>query len=353
MSSSDQDTIASRLHENSIVIDAHNDTILRLIEKGPFLTETRGKFDNIGDKNKFLRPPLTFYEDSESSKIDLPKAQKGGINCLIFACWVSPRYSNPLSRLLSYLDTLESEIQNAEGIKLAKDYDDLQNNIKNSQISALVSVESGLPLQENLSVLRMLKKLGITSLSLTHLRRNALGDGSACKSDSHLTRFGREVVNEMNQLGMIIDLAHINRKGFYDALQESSDPVMVSHANVSSLTSHHRNLKDRQLVELAENGGVIGLSFVSNFLQNSEENGDLTASIDELLDNVDYLKDLVGVNHIGIGSDFDGGGELSNLRDISDFPKITEGLVRRGYSSEEIKKILGGNFMRLFEEVLN
>ena len=353
MSSSNQNDTAARTHETSIVIDAHNDTVLRLVEKGPFITETRGKFDNIGDKNKFLSPPLTLSEESESSRIDLPKAEKGGINCLIFACWVSPRYSNPLSRLFSYLDTLESEIQKTEGIKPAKDYDGLQNNIKNSKISALISVEGGLPLHENLSVLRMLNKLGVTSLTLTHLHRNALGDGSACESDSHLTNFGREVINEMNQLGMIVDLAHINRKGFFDAIQESSDPVIVSHANVNSLTSHHRNLTDKQLVRLADNGGVIGLSFVSNFLQNSEGNEESTASIDDLLDNVDYLKDLVGIDHIGIGSDFDGGGELSDLHDISDLPKITKGLVQRGYSSGEIEKILGENFMRLFKEVLS
>jgi len=353
MNSSNQGNTASKIHENSIVIDAHNDTVLRLVEEGPFITETRGKFDNIGDKNKFLSPSLTLSEESESSKIDLPKAKKGGINCLIFACWVSPRYSNPLSRLLSYLDTLESEIQDAEGIKLAKDYEELQNNIKNSKISALVSVEGGLTLNENLSVLRMLSKLGITSLTLTHLHRNALGDGSACESDSHLTSFGRKVVNEMNQLGMIVDLAHINRKGFFDAIQESRDPVMVSHSNVNSLTPHHRNLTDKQLVKLADSGSVIGLSFVPNFLQNSEESEEPTASIDDLLENVDYLKDLVGIDHIGIGSDFDGGGELSDLQDISDLPKITKGLAQRGYSSKEIEKILGGNFMRLFEEVLN
>jgi len=353
MNSSNQDNTASRIHENSIVIDAHNDTVLRLVEEGPFITETRGKFDNIGDKNKFLKPSLTLSEESESSKIDLRKAQKGGISCLNFACWVSPRYSNPLSRLLSYRDTLESEIKDAKGIKLAKDYEELQNNIKNSKISALVSVEGGLPLQENLSVLRVLSKLGITSLSLTHLHRNALGDGSACESDSHLTSFGRKVVNEMNQLGMIVDLAHINRKGFFDAIQESSDPVMVSHSNVNSLTTHHRNLTDKQLVKLADSGSVIGLSFVPNFLENSEESEEPTASIDDLLENVDYLKDLVGTDHIGIGSDFDGGGELSDLQDISDFPKITKGLAQRGYSSGEIEKILGGNFMRLFEEVLN
>lgn len=339
-----------QLHRRSIVIDAHNDTVLNLIEEGPFITDSRGKLSKSGQEKRFLQPSTTLSEDSERGEIDLPKIEEGGLDCLIFSCWVSPTYENPLSRLMQYLDTLHRELRETEGIELATNYSELEDILQSSQVAALISVEGGVPLNQQTSALRMINKLGVSSLTFTHFDRNALGDGSGSDFESRLTDFGREVVEEMNRLGMIIDLAHFNRKGFYDALEESEDPVIVSHANVDGVTPHHRNLTDRQLRKLAEAGGVLGLSLVPNFIKDVDNRTEVTLA--DFLDHVDHIRDLIGTDHIGLGSDFDGGAGFPEVSDVRDFPKITEGLLSRGYSDGDIEKILGGNLLRVFEEVL-
>ncbi|MBS3788997.1 dipeptidase [Candidatus Bipolaricaulota bacterium] len=341
-----------KIHGESNIVDAHNDTILKLIEEGPFVTMTRGRFDSLGNEKGFLQTPVTLSGPSNKSKVDLSKTIEGGVNCLIFSCCVSPNYNAPLIRLLQYLDKLHSAIETTKGIRLATTYQELEEALQDSQIAALISVEGGTPLKKEISVLRTINKLGVTSLILTHFGRTSLGDGSGKDFDSHLTNFGRSVIKEMNRLGMVVDLAHLNQRGFYDAIELSKDPVIVSHANVDKLVKHHRNLTDKQLRQLANKGGVIGLSFVPNFLMENGNKTNSKASTKHLLNHIDYLKDLIGIDHIGLGSDFDGGGGLSDLKDISEFPNLTKGLVERGYSPTEIEKILGENFLRVFKSVL-
>lgn len=340
------------IHENAVVFDAHNDTVLRLIEEGPFVTPTRGELNVMGRKKEILKPPATLAKCSGESRIDLPRAIEGGVNCLVFSCFVSPDYADPLRRLIQYLDVLLGEIEGTEGISLAKSYRDIEGALENSEIAALISIEGGSPLKESVEVLRTLNRLGVTSLILTHFRRNALGDGSGADYGSGLTDFGREVILEMNDLGMVVDLAHINRNGFFDALEASKDPVIVSHANVYGLVEFHRNLTDEQIRNLADKGGVLGLSFVSDFIQERSDDEDEKATVGDLIDHVDYLKDLVGTDHIGIGSDFDGGGGLADLPDTSKLPRFTRGLIDRGYSTSEVEGILGRNTLRVYREVL-
>lgn len=341
-----------KIHQESTVFDAHNDTVLRLTDEGPFVTMSRGDSNPQGKQKEFLKPTVSLSERSEDSKIDLPRTIEGGVNCLVFSCWVSPSYEDPLRRLIQYLDTLFSEIKATDGIKLATTYNDIESILDDSQVAALISIEGGAPLKKSIEVLRTINRLGVTSLILSHFGRNALGDGSGDDYDSHLTDFGQEVIEKMNSLGMVVDLAHLNRQGFYDAIEVSDDPVIVSHANVYGLVEHHRNLNDKQLKKLADKGGVMGLSFVSDFLKENKDSNNGKASLEDLLDHIDYVKNLIGTNHIGIGSDFDGGGELSDLKDISEFPKLTQGLIKHGYSLSEIEKILGGNFLRVFKSVL-
>jgi membrane dipeptidase len=183
----------------------------------------------------------------------------------------------------------------------------------------------------------MLYKLGVRSITLTHFARNELGDGSRDDSGSHLTEFGFEVVREMNRLGMIIDISHINETGFWDVIKNTKSPVIASHSNCKALSDHHRNLTDDQIRAVAKNGGVVNLSYCGGFIKQGVTRENLReVTIDDWLDHVDHINDLVGSNHIGLGSDFDGGCGFPGMDDITKVPEITRGLVSRGYSDGEI-----------------
>ncbi len=177
---------------------------------------------------------------------------------------------------------------------------------------------------------------------------NCLGTGVSTgePSTNGLTSFGKELVEECNRLGIVVDVAHLNEAGFYDVMEISSDPVINSHANAHALCNHRRNMKDDQLKAIAESGGVVNVLFC--FLDEEEEK-----TLGKLVDHIDYIVDLVGVNHVGIGSDFDGLSEtLPEVRDVSDYYKISAELLRRGYDGEEISKIIGGNLERVFKKVI-
>jgi membrane dipeptidase len=239
---------------------------------------------------------------------------------------------------------------------LATNYDEIMKAIKNKKIAAVISVEGGEPLEGKIEVLRILHRLGVRSLTLTHFPRNELGDGSGADSGSHLTKFGKEVVEEMNRFGMLIDISHLNETGFWDVIDLSREPIVATHSNCKALCNHHRNLKDDQIKALAEKGGVLNLSFCANFIKNKVGIGNpetmRKVSIEDWLDHLDHAVNLVGTSHVGIGSDFDGGCGFPGLDDITKIPSLTKGLVSRGYSNQDIKKILGENNLRVFKKVL-
>lgn len=178
--------------------------------------------------------------------------------------------------------------------------------------------------------------------------RNELADGvGESETEGGLTRFGRAVVQEMNRLGMVVDASHLSEAGFWDVLEVSNQPVITSHANSRCICNHRRNLTDEQIRALAARGGVIGLTFYPDFIHPDQP------SLEKLLDHMDHIISLAGVDCIGLGSDFDGIDQVtSGLEDISRLPAITEGRWRRGYREEEIAKILGGNFLRVLQQVL-
>jgi membrane dipeptidase len=343
----DQVERAKSIHKSSLVVDTHNDTILHLIKSPPFITSE-------------MSPPTprrTLGEKSEYGQIDIPRIQIGEVDCLLFAMYVSPQYSSRLLRLIQMLDTFHIEVaKNPNTISIVTNYKEIVKTVKDGKIAAVITVEGGEPLEGKIESLRTIYRLGVRSLTLTHFPRNELGDGSGADSGSRLTNFGKEVVEEMNRLGMIIDISHLNETGFWDIIELSKAPILATHSNCKALCSHHRNLKDDQIKALAEKGGVLNLSFCAGFIKDGVGFGDPEAlkkvTMLDWLDHLDHAVELVGTNQVGIGSDLDGGCGFPGLDDITRFPHITQGLVYRGYSDQDIEKILGGNNMRVFKKIL-
>jgi len=334
---------ASTIHKKAIVVDTHNDTLQDMMA-GPIPHALEYS----------LRRTLGIRSDQ--GQIDLPRIEEGGVDCLIFAMVVSRGIyrGRRLRRLLQMLDVFYSEVEeNSDKIALAKTYREVIDTVKKGKVAAVLSIEGGEALEGELGALRMVYKLGVRSMTLTHFARNELGDGSRDDSGSHLTDFGAAVVEEMNRLGMVIDVSHLNETGFWDVMKRTKSPVIASHSNCKALCNYHRNLTDEQIEALAKNGGVINLSYCAGFIKEGVTMQTLNqVGINDWLNHLDHVVDLVGVNHVGLGSDFDGGCGFPGMDDITKVPNITRGLVARGYSDKEIEKILGGNNLRVFKEVL-
>ncbi|MFZ5646279.1 MAG: dipeptidase [Bacillota bacterium] len=318
---------ARDLHFSSLVVDAHCDT----------LTELDRQERRLGKL-------------SEKGHVDLPRLALGGVNMQFFAVFISNEYrDNPLARALQVFDTFFTGIQdNFEKAEVVYTYDDIGRITSCNKLAALLTVEGGEALAGRIETLRMFYRLGVRGLTLTWNGRNELGDGvSEAGTGGGLTRFGVAVVREMNRLGMLVDVSHLSEPGFWDVMRESEKPVIASHSNCRALHDHPRNLRDEQIKVLAAAGGVVGLCFYPVFLSDGQ------ASLDMLLDHAVHLADVAGVDCIGLGSDFDGiECVIPELSDITRLPLLTEGLLRRGFSPHEVKKILGGNFLRVIKQVL-
>lgn len=341
--SSEEETRALKVHSKSLVVDTHCDRIMTLMPPPPSVLP-----DSSGEVEMDL-------------SVHLDKLGDGGVDCQVFAVYVSPAYHPiALRRALQMIDVFNTEVErNRNRVALCTDYSEIVKCADDGTISAVLSIEGGEPLMGDLRMLRIFHTLGVRALGLTHFPRNRLADGSAeMRSNSGLSSFGVLVVEEMNRLGMIIDVSHINEKGFWDVIEVSKDPVLASHSNCKSLCDHHRNLSDEQVKALSEKGGVMGITYVAPFLEKAPGGADdfrSPSSVSRILDHIDYAVKLVGSDHVGLGSDYMGRNQtrIKGLEDISKLPNVTRGLVSRGYSDSEIRKILGGNFLRVFERVLH
>lgn len=316
---------ALELHNQMLIVDGHCDTLLHA----------------ANEKRNICRP-------SDTGHIDLIRLKQGGVKVQFFAAFIETIYKpfSSLTRATQLIDTFYSEIELCGGLLVPGfSLRQIKRDLKDGKITAILGIEGGEALNADLAVLRMLFRLGVRFLGLTWNQRNQIADGvGESITGGGLTRFGREVVREMNSLGMVIDLAHISEAGFWDVLQVSGHPVIVSHANCYKLCDHPRNLKDDQIQALAKTGGVFGLSFVPDFMGKN---------IDDFLDHLDYVAGLAGTDVIAIGSDFDGIEETpEGLKDCRCYPGITAKLMERGYTEKEIRGIMGENMFRLMEQVL-
>ena len=314
---------------NYKIVDAHCDTVGIFLENGGY----------------------DFYARNDKGHIDLPRLKESGIILQFFALYIEEKYKpvGSLAYCLCLLDSFYETRQRFPGeLRTIYSRTDLKNALNSPKPAALLSVEGGEALEGELAVLRLLFRLGIRALGLTWNQKNQLATGIG-EEDPHsgLTPFGRQVIREMNRLGMLVDLAHINRQGFFEALETSSAPVVVSHANTRALCDHPRNFSDDQLRALSRVDGVIGMSCCPDFVDSQNP------SVDKLLDHFVHAAEVAGVDHLGIGADFDGIEQvIEGLEDVTGLPRLAGALAERGFSREEIDKITHKNFLRVLEKVL-
>jgi membrane dipeptidase len=332
------------LHQNALVIDSHNDAIVSHIRRG-YLSISGARTPEhqryYEGTVAYLRGPL---ESEVVVQINLPKMRQGGVDAAFFAVDVTRAWKNHLAYALDAFGFFEAEVEaHSDQIIIAKSAEDIRQAKADGKLAAILVIENSEGVERSLNILRMLHRIGIRSIGLTHNPNTWAAAGNAEeRSGGGLTQFGVQLVKEMNRLGMLVDVSHISERGFWDVLEVAERPVIASHSNSKAVCDHPRNLSDAQIKCIAENRGVIGITFVPSFIDPN------TPTLSRLLEHIDHIVNLVGVDHVGIGSDFDGGGDL--LVDATAFPTITEGLLERGYSEEGIRQILGENHLRLLAE---
>ncbi|WP_434631970.1 dipeptidase [Thermoanaerobacterium thermosaccharolyticum] len=288
---------------------------------------------------------------NDKGHIDLIRLDEGMVHLQVFATFVEPEYmrKDAATKTLKMIDKLYQLMEKTDKIKLILSGKDVEEAKNESKIGALLSIEGGEALEGDLALLRMFYKLGVRAMTLTWSLRNDLGDGILGSSDYGLTSFGKDVIKEMNRLGMIVDVSHLNERGFWDAINICEKPLIASHSDCKALCRHPRNLSDEQIKAIADKGGVIGINFCPNFLRDDDN-----ASIEDVLDHIEHIVNLVGINHVGFGSDFDGIEKTPlGLDDVASFPKILDGLKKRGFSDDEINSISHDNFERIIKEILS
>ncbi|MDK2824048.1 MAG: rane dipeptidase [Clostridia bacterium] len=306
-----------------------------------------GHCDSILEVSKGIR---SLTKQSDLGHLDFPRL-KGRVNLQFMALFIEDFYKphNSLLHTLELIDLINKEIRDIEFVEVVLNKKDLIT-FSPSMVKVLLAIEGGEALAGSLGVLRCLFRLGIRVLTLTWNNRNELGDG--CGEEPFgkgLSKFGREVVKEMNDLGMVIDVSHLAERGFWDVIEITNKPIIASHSCCKSLASHVRNLSDEQLKALARVGGVIGINFYPKFLNDNP----YKASIDDVVRHIVYASEIMGPEHVGLGSDFDGiDSTPDGLEDVTKINMLIPKLEKAGFSSSDIANIMGNNFLRVLKKVL-
>lgn len=305
-----------------MIIDGHADTLSRIASLGEHLETNSGHFD-------------------------LTRAKKARVEFQILSLYSGERDGKrALEEILFQIDYYEQEMMSCRELAYSvRCFQDLEQNMGSGRIGLMLHLEGAEALGTRISNLRTLYRLGVRSVGLTWNHRNLLADGVMDgEGGGGLSRWGSEVIGEMNRLGMVVDLAHISPAGFFAALEIADKPLVVSHANSFTLCNHPRNLSDEQMRKLAQVGGIVGVTFVPGFVGPE-------ASIEKLVDHVCHTIHIMGEDHVALGSDFDGT-ETTVVRDVSAFPLLIEELDKRGLSATQIDKLLRANFLRILKDVL-
>jgi membrane dipeptidase len=309
-----------------LIVDAHCDTLSEVLEKKIDIFQNEGPLEI-----------KRLYENKKSVQF--------------FAVFVKPgNEAYTLANALKQIDILyQAEKEYSRYLEVAYNTEDIERILSEGKAAAILSIEGGEALSRDLGVLRMLHRLGVRAMGLTWNYRNPLADGVFDDTGGGLTPFGKSVVSEMNRLGMVIDVSHLNKKGFWDVIEQSEHPIIASHSNAQALCGHRRNLDDRQLYALKENGGVVGINFCPAFLCDSEQ-----ADINDVIKHIEYIAGLIGIEHIGFGSDFDGIARTpKGLEGVQCLPRLAEKLYSLNYTEQQVEMIAGKNFMRVLQKVLN
>lgn len=364
-----QDT--DRLHREALVWDCHNDLSYRILYEG-----------------------LDIGRRLPAGHVDIPRLKEGGVDVQTVALFVQNfLYPDKCARQAFQLleATRQAIAKNSDAVELARTGSDVERIVREGRIAMPLAIEGGHAIENDLGLLRKFHELGVSSMTLTHNISHDWADSSADKPRwNGINDLGRRVVREMNRLGMVIDLSHASDAAFFQVLEATSDPVICSHSGCRAINPHRRNLSDDMLRALAKNGGVVGVVFVLNYLRSdyaeamnelravarpwfdrlpAVEDIDLRIAIDHLsqgrdwplenlptiedvLDHIDHAVKVAGVDHVGLGADmYPRTPSPVGIRGVHDYPNITRGLKKRGYSDEAVRKIMGGNFLRVWKAV--
>jgi membrane dipeptidase len=372
---------AAAIHDKVLTVDTHTDTPMRL---------GRGEYD-MG----------TVHESRErGGKIDFPRMKQGGLDAVFFAIYVDQGPRTPegnekaKQKALETFNVIHQTIKKyPQLVEPALTAADAYKIEKKGKRAIYIGIENGYPIGKDISLIEKYYDLGARYITLCHGGNNDICDSSTDENGpghNGLSEFGRQVVQEMNRLGMVIDVSHMSDKSFYDVLEVSKAPVMASHSCARALCDHERNLTDDMIKKLAKKGGVIQVCMVSSFVKKAPPNPErdtefkalrekwkkadqlsekeheglgneyrrlrekypeAQAAVADFVNHIDHIVKIAGIDHVGIGSDFDGGGGLEDCFDVSAIGNITLELVKRGYTGKQIRKIWGGNFMRVFKKV--
>lgn len=339
---------ARELTNDALVIDCHNDSIVLHIRQGNYSLARDGAL--VEQPYPGLIDALYSFHhgpwQSVPVQFSIPKMRQAGLDVAFCAVDVTKYRKNELSAALDAFGFLLNDLeQSGAGVTIVRTAADIAAARAARQPALVLAIEHADATERSLNILRMLYQAGVRSIGLTHNLSSWAADGNGeAREGVGLTAYGVELVREMNRLGMVVDLAHVSESAFFSALQVSSKPVLFSHGNARALCDHTRNLTDEQLRALAANGGVIGLSFVPMFIDKEQP------TLARFLDHVDHVVRVAGMGHVGLGSDFDGGGDA--LASVTDLWQVTAGLLERGYSEPDLRRILGGNVLRVLQAAL-
>ena len=324
------------IRRSAVLIDTHNDVPSRTVDG----------FD-IGSSEK-------------KGHTDIARLRKGGVGAVFFSAYVAPEYADrkqSAHRALEMIDTVRRDIaRRYPGDFLeARAAADIEAARRQGKVAALIGIEGGHAIEDSLRLLRDFYDLGVRYMTLTHANTNdwadSAGDVDNPKVAHHngLTDFGRQVIAEMNRLGMMVDISHVSDKTFWDALAASRAPVFASHSSCRALCEVPRNMTDEMIVALAKKGGVIQVNFNCAFLTMEKP---AHATLADVVAHIDHIRKIAGIDAIGIGTDFNGVScTPEGLEDVSKFPNLTRALLEKGYTEQDIRKIYGGNLLRVFRAV--
>src|SRR5258708_1736383 len=365
---------AKKLHFSCIVVDTHDDTTQRFLD---------GKFD-IGER-------------SSSGSIDVPRMKEGGLGAIFFSIWIPSKVTGPeaVNRAMTQIDAVREQVRkHPKDMTQATTAAEVREARKQGKIAALIGVEGGHMINASLAVLRSYAALGVRYMTLTHSGNDEWADSSTDKAvHNGLTDFGKDVVREMNRPGVMLDITTVTYKTFYDALEVSKAPLFASHSSCRAICDAPRNMTDQMMKDLAAKGGVVQINYHVGFLSQEFRNAEkadpeinkaISIKVMErcgdneggqliegdritreyvtegklprveflgIIEHIDHAVKVVGVDHVGLGSDFDGANMPYGMEDATKLPKITEALLKKGYSEGDVKKILGENTLRVMAEV--
>jgi membrane dipeptidase len=367
---------AKKLHFSSILVDTHDDTTQRLLD---------GKFD-LGTRHP-------------DGSIDIPRMREGGLGAIFFSIWLTSKVTGPeaVQKALDQIDAVREQVRkHPKDLALATTAEEIRRARKEGKIAALMGVEGGHMISSDLGVLRLYAALGVRYMTLTHSGNDEWADSSTDRpAHNGLTDFGKDVVREMNRLGVMVDISHVSDKTFYDALEVSKAPLFASHSSCRAICDAPRNMTDQMMKDLASKGGVVQINYHVGFLSQEFRNAEkadpkineaialevrqrcgsdgnegcmlvegdrITRELvaqgrlprvdyTKIIEHIDHAVKIAGVDHVGLGSDFDGANMPYGMEDATMLPKITEALLAKGYSEGDVRKILGENTLRVMTDV--